>query len=241
MMPTLYIAGDSTAAQKSGGEKPMTGWGEFFHVHFGPEITVDNRAVNGRSTRSFLAEGRLEDIGKDFRSGDYLLIQFGHNDQKMEDPARYTDPETEYRQNLLTFIDFARSRGGYPVLLTSVSRRRFTSGGEPDPLAVGLYPEAMREVAAQTGTPLLDIFASSQQLYRVLGEEGSRQLFMHLPANAHPNYPEGVTDDTHFSKEGAARVAERVAEAIRQSPELTALGVYLRRPGLKTAEASSLL
>ncbi|OKP75544.1 hypothetical protein A3842_19840 [Paenibacillus sp. P3E] len=238
-MPTLYIAGDSTAAQKGGGEKPMTGWGEFFQEHFGPEITVDNRAVNGRSTRSYLAEGRLEDIAKDFRSGDYLLIQFGHNDQKVEDPARYTDPATEYRRNLLTFIDFARNYGGYPVLLTSVSRRRFTSGGEPDPLAIGPYPEAVREVAAQTGTPLLDIFASSQQLYRALGEEGSRQLFMHLPANDHPNYPVGITDDTHFSKEGAARVADLVAGAIRQSAELTALSVYLRRSGLRAAEVVS--
>lgn len=236
-MPTLYIAGDSTAAQKGGGEKPMTGWGEFLHEHFGSEITVDNRAVNGRSTRSFLAEGRLEDIGRDFRSGDYLLIQFGHNDQKVEDPARYSDPGMEYRRNLLTFLDFARSRGGFPVLLTSVSRRRFTAGGEPDPLAVGLYPEAVREVAAQTGTPLLDIFASSQQLYRVLGEEGSRRLFMHLPANGHPNYPDGITDDTHFCKEGAARVAGLIAEAISRSAELAALHVYLRRPRLKSAES----
>ncbi|MBW4081908.1 rhamnogalacturonan acetylesterase [Paenibacillus sp. S150] len=238
-MPTLYIAGDSTAAQKGGGEKPMTGWGEYLKEHFGPDIAVDNRAVNGRSTRSFLAEGRLTDIGNDFQSGDYLLIQFGHNDQKLEDPARYTDPGTEYRRNLLTFIEFARSRGGFPVLLTSVSRRRFTPGGEPDPLAVGPYPEAMRGVAAQTGTPLLDIFASSQQLYRKLGEEGSRQLFMHLPANSHPNYPQGITDDTHFCKEGAARVAQLVAEAIRQSAELAALNALLRLPGRRTADSRS--
>ncbi|QQZ60953.1 rhamnogalacturonan acetylesterase [Paenibacillus sonchi] len=236
-MPTLYIAGDSTAAQKGGGEKPMAGWGEFLQEHFSPKIAVDNRAVNGRSTRSFLAEGRLEDIGKDFRCGDYLLIQFGHNDQKVEDPARYTDPAAEYRRNLLTFIEFARSRGGYPVLLTSVSRRRFTAGGEPDPLAVGLYPEAVRETAAQTGTPLLDIFASSQQLYRELGVDGSRQLFMHLPAGGHPNYPQGITDDTHFCKQGAARVAELVVEAIPQSAELAALHAHLREPGFRAAES----
>ncbi|MNC46896.1 Rhamnogalacturonan acetylesterase RhgT [compost metagenome] len=95
----------------------------------------------------------------------------------------------------------------------------------------------MREVAAQTGTPLLDIFASSQQLYRVLGEKGSRQLFMHLPANGHPNYPEGITDDTHFCQEGAARVADLVAEAIRKSAELAALHAYLRQRGLSTGES----
>ncbi|WP_019909557.1 rhamnogalacturonan acetylesterase [Paenibacillus sp. HW567] len=226
-MPTLFIAGDSTAAQKGAGEKPMTGWGEYLQQHFSSAITVDNRAINGRSTRSYLAEGRLDDIGKDFRPGDFLLIQFGHNDQKKEDPARYTEPDTDYRRNLLTFVNFARSGGGFPVLLTSVSRRRFTPCGEPDPLAVGLYPEVMRKVAADTGTPLLEIFASSQQLYRLLGEEGSRQLFMHLPENGHPNYPQGITDDTHFSKEGAARVAALVADAIRQSAELRGLSEHL--------------
>ncbi|MHA6530623.1 rhamnogalacturonan acetylesterase [Paenibacillus sp. BAC0078] len=227
-MPTLFIAGDSTAAQKGAGEKPMTGWGEYLQQHFSSSITVDNRAINGRSTRSYLAEGRLDDIGKDFRPGDFLLIQFGHNDQKKEDPARYTEPGTDYRRNLLTFVNFARSGGGFPVLLTSVSRRRFTPGGEPDPLAVGTYPEVMREVAADTGTPLLDIFASSQQLYRLLGEEGSRMLFMHLPVNGHPNYPQGITDDTHFSKEGAARVAALVVDAIRQTAELRGLSAHLR-------------
>ncbi|WP_438491435.1 rhamnogalacturonan acetylesterase [Paenibacillus sp. IHBB 3054] len=222
-MPTLYIAGDSTAAQKGADQKPMTGWGEYLQGYFGPEITVDNRAINGRSTKSYLEQGRLADIEQDFQPGDFLLIQFGHNDEKQEDPARYTDPGKDYRLNLITFIDSARSRGGFPVLLTSVSRRRFTPQGDPDPLAVGAYPQAMREVAKLTGTPLLDIFASSQQLYRKLGIEESRHLFMHLPKSRHPNYPEGITDDTHFSNEGAKQVAELVAEAIRHSADLSTL------------------
>lgn len=226
-MPTLYIAGDSTAAQKGADQKPMAGWGEYFQGHFGPDITVDNRAINGRSTKSFLAQGRLADIERDFRPGDYLLIQFGHNDEKVEDLDRYTDPATDYRLNLIRFIDSARSRGGFPVLLTSVSRRRFTAEGEPDPLAVGEYPQAMREVAGVTGTALLDIFASSQALYRQLGAEESRRLFMHLPKAWHPNYPEGVTDDTHFCNEGARRVASLVAAAIRDSADLPELAQHM--------------
>lgn len=227
-MPTIYIAGDSTAARKAASESPMTGWGEFLHGHVGPEVRIENRAVNGRSTRSFLAEGRLAMIEQDFKAGDFLLIQFGHNDQKIEDPARYTDPDTEYRENLKVFIDSARSRGGFPLLLTSVSRRRFTVEGEPDPEAVGPYPQAMREVAAETGTPLLDIFASSQQLYRSMGVHASIQLFMHLPPGSHPNYPDGIADDTHFSQAGAQRIASLVAEAMEQTAGLSALQPYLR-------------
>ncbi|MFD1905377.1 rhamnogalacturonan acetylesterase [Paenibacillus rhizoplanae] len=157
-MPTIYIAGDSTAAQKGGGEWPMAGWGEYLQQYVSRKVRIENRAINGRSTRSFLAEGRLADMERDFLPGDFLLIQFGHNDQKLEDPLRYTEPHTDYRENLKVFIDSARSRGSFPVLLTSVSRRRFTTDGEPDPQAVGLYPQVMREVAGETGTPLLDIF-----------------------------------------------------------------------------------
>lgn len=109
------------------------------------------------------------------------------------------------------------------MLLTSVSRRRFTANGEPDPLAVGAYPAAMRQVAAETKTPLLDIFEASQRLYRSMGEKESQQLFMYLPEKTHPNYPAGITDNTHFSDKGAKQVAQLIAEAIRQCAELSAL------------------
>lgn len=217
MIQTLYIAGDSTAAIKGAGEKPMTGWGEYLQSYFGSSIQVENRAINGRSTKSFIADGRLDAIKKDFQAGDYLFVQFGHNDQKKEDPSRYTDPDTEYRHNLIQYIETARQLGGTPVLLTSVSRRRFLSDGALDPLAVGVYPAVMRQVAEETQTPLLDIFAASQQLYLTLGEEESKKLFMHLPEKEHPNYPNGVTDDTHFSDKGARQIVSLVVNAITQS------------------------
>ncbi len=232
----LFIAGDSTAALKGAAEKPMTGWGEYLQDYFGSAVEIDNRAVNGRSTKSFLAEGRLAHIEKDLQAGDYLFIQFGHNDGKREDPARYADHDTEYKDNLRRFVDAARRAGAAPVLLTSVSRRRFLADGTLDPDAVGPYPAALRQVAADTGTPLLDIFAASQQLFRALGDPGSRHLVMHLPAEAHPNYPEGVQDDTHFSDVGARQVARLVAQAIRQSDALAEL-----RACLKGTAAESLL
>lgn len=236
MTTRLFIAGDSTAAQKGATEKPMTGWGEHLQAHLDSTVHVDNRAVNGRSTKSFIAEGRLADIEKDIQAGDYLFIQFGHNDEKKEDPNRYTDPDGEYRLNLIQYIQSARERGGIPVLLTSVSRRRFTANGEPDPLAVGAYPAAMRQVAKETQTPLLDIFEASQQLYRSMGEKESELLFMHLPEKVHPNYPAGVADNTHFSDEGARQIAQLVAEAIRQNTELSALKHLMVQRNLDSSE-----
>ncbi|MFC7681405.1 rhamnogalacturonan acetylesterase [Paenibacillus sp. GCM10028914] len=228
MSCTLFIAGDSTAAIKGATEKPMTGWGEYLQDYFNPSVRINNQAVNGRSTKSFMAERRLEAIEKEMLAGDYLFIQFGHNDGKLEDPLRYADPSTEYQSNLEQFIESARRSNVTPVLLTSVSRRRFLEDGTLDPLAVGEYPDAMRQVAVSTKTPLLDIFAASQELYRALGVEGTRPLFMHLAEHAHPNYPNGIIDDTHFSDMGARKIAELVAQAIIQCDDLSKLQSYMK-------------
>ncbi|WP_237391694.1 rhamnogalacturonan acetylesterase [Paenibacillus dendrobii] len=228
MMHRLFIVGDSTAARKEACKKPMAGWGEYLADYLDAPVSIINKAINGRSTKSFLAEGHWAAIEQELRAGDYVFIQFGHNDEKKEDPLRYTDPAHEYRRNLLHYIGTARRLGGIPVLLTPVSRRRFMNADVPDPLAVGLYPAAMRETAAETGTPLLDIFAASQQLLQMMGHEHSEQLFMHLPQGNHPNYPEGIADDTHFSEEGAQHIARLVAETIAQSAALSGLHPYLR-------------
>lgn len=219
--------------QRGSDQKPMAGWGEYLQSHLDSQITVVNRAVNGRSTKSFLEQGRLADIMREFQPGDYLFIQFGHNDQKVEDPERYTHPGGEYRQNLHTFIHAARQLGGYPVLLTPVSRRRYIPSGELDPLAVGEYPEAMRQTAIETDTPLLDIFAASQSLYHRLGRDESKKLFMHLPAGASPNYPDGIEDDTHFCEEGAEAIARLVIEAMEQAPGLALLKSHIQKRELQ--------
>ncbi|ANF96315.1 GDSL-type esterase/lipase family protein [Paenibacillus bovis] len=232
--PTLFIAGDSTAAIKGASEKPMSGWGEYLQPYFGEAVTVANHAINGRSTRSFLAEGRLQHLSSKLQPGDYVLIQFGHNDQKADDPARYTDPDTDYRSYLQQFIDMIKQRGAAPVLLTPVSRRRFLPNGIPDPQAVGRYPQAMRQTAAALDIPLLDIFAASQQLYATLGEVDSRELFMHILSGQHPNYPDGIADDTHFSVQGAQAIAELVISAILQHPGLTALHSCIRHSPVHT-------
>ncbi|MEV6552165.1 rhamnogalacturonan acetylesterase [Streptomyces sp. NPDC051597] len=204
-MPTLHIAGDSTAAQKYADAAPETGWGMAlpFFLHTG--LRVANHAVNGRSSKSFLDEGRLTAILKVIRSGDLLLVQFGHNDEKRADPTRYTEPWSTYQDCLRTYVDGARAHGARPVLLTSVERRKFDAEGTARPTH-GDYPAAMRALARQTGTPLLDIQALSLALWQRLGAEETKKYF---------NWTATEQDNTHFNPPGAIAVARLVARRLR--------------------------
>ncbi|MFB6837910.1 rhamnogalacturonan acetylesterase [Streptomyces sp. NPDC056361] len=198
---TLFVAGDSTAAQKYADAAPETGWGMAlpFFLHRG--IAVANHAVDGRSTKSFLDEGRLEPIAAALCPGDLLLIQFGHNDEKAADPARHTDPWTTYQDNLRVFVEGARARGALPVLATSVERRKFAADGTAL-RTHGAYPAAMREAAAEADVPLLDIEALSLALWQELGPEATKTYF---------NWTATEQDNTHFNPPGAIEVARLVA------------------------------
>ncbi|MFI1978295.1 rhamnogalacturonan acetylesterase [Streptomyces wedmorensis] len=198
---TLFIAGDSTAAQKYADAAPETGWGMALPFFLQRGIEVANHAVNGRSTKSFLDEGRLEPILAAACPGDLLLIQFGHNDGKAADPTRYTEPWTTYQDNLRVFVEGARSRGALPVLATSVERRKFAADGTAL-RTHGAYPAAMREAAAASGVPLLDIEALSLALWQQLGPEVTKTYF---------NWTATEQDNTHFNPPGAIEVARLVA------------------------------
>ncbi|MFE6227966.1 rhamnogalacturonan acetylesterase [Streptomyces sp. NPDC057854] len=201
---TLFVAGDSTAAQKYADAAPETGWGMAlpFFVHHG--LTVANHAVNGRSTKSFLDEGRLAPIADALRPGDVLLVQFGHNDAKSTDAARYAAPWGAYQDNLRVFVETARARGARPVIATSVERRRFDAAGTAQ-RSLGDYPAAARAVAAASGTPLLDIEALSLELWQRLGPEGTKTYF---------NWTATEQDNTHFNPPGAIEVARLVAREL---------------------------
>ncbi|MFI8509926.1 rhamnogalacturonan acetylesterase [Streptomyces sp. NPDC085460] len=201
---TLFVAGDSTAARKYADAAPETGWGMAlpFFLHRG--ITVANHAVNGRSTKSFLDEGRLDAITAALRPGDVLLVQFGHNDSKSTDPARYAAPWGAYQDNLRVFVEAARSRGALPVIATSVERRRFDAAGTAQ-RSLGDYPAAARAVAAATGVPLLDIEALSFALWQRLGPEATKTYF---------NWTATEQDNTHFNPPGAIEVARLVAREL---------------------------
>ncbi len=210
----VYLAGDSTMAQKLAQRRPETGWGEKLQQYFDiDQVRVENWACNGRSTRTFLSEGRWQAIVDQLRPGDYVLIQFGHNDESKEKTDRYTPP-AEFRGNLERFVRDVRGQGAEPVLLTPVRRRKFDDAGKLVDTH-GEYPELVRAVARELGVPLLDLHERSAAVLERFGPEGSRQLFLQLKPGEHPNYPNGIEDNTHFSPVGAELIALEAAQAIR--------------------------
>ncbi|MEU6003090.1 rhamnogalacturonan acetylesterase [Streptomyces sp. NPDC047197] len=198
---TLYIAGDSTAAQKYTDAAPETGWGMALPFFLHDRVRVANHAMNGRSSKSFIDEGRLAVILKAIRPGDRLVVQFAHNDEKSADPTRYTEPWSTYQRYLMQYVDGARSRGARPVLATAVERRKFDAGGTALPTH-GDYPAAMRALAEAEDVPLLDVQALSLALWRKLGVEETKAYF---------NWTATEQDNTHFNPPGAIAVARLVA------------------------------
>jgi lysophospholipase L1-like esterase len=209
---TVWLAGDSTMAQKQPDKRPETGWGEALQPCFdSADVRIANRAMNGRSTRSFVAEGRWKAIVDSLKAGDYVLIQFGHNDEKVG-TANYSSPE-DYRRNLVGFAADVRARGGHPVLFTPVVRRRFEGARLVD--THGAYPDAARAAAAEAKVPLVDMTRASAALVEPMGPDSSRALWLHLEPGANPNYPAGVRDDTHFNPLGAQRMVGLAIDAMR--------------------------
>ncbi|MFE3603277.1 rhamnogalacturonan acetylesterase [Streptomyces sp. NPDC059142] len=231
---TLYLAGDSTAADKYRAAAPESGWGTALPFFLGKHLTVANHAVNGRSSKSFLDEGRLTPILGALRPGDLLLVQFGHNDEKDTDPTRYTEPWSTYQECLRRYVTGAREAGARPVLLTSVERRRFDAAGNSVPTH-GDYPAAMRALAAAERVPLLDLQAATLALWQRLGVARSQTYFNWLAPGESPNYPDGVADNTHFRPRGAIEVARLVALALRDERVLAPR--ELRRPGAEIPES----
>lgn len=210
---TLHIAGDSTAARKDAGAAPETGWGMALPFFLGRTLAVANHAMNGRSSKSFIDEGRLTVLLGGVRPGDVVLIQFGHNDEKTEDPARGTDPYTTYQEYLRQYVKGARDRRAEPVLITPVERRRFDGAGTAKPTH-GEYPAAMRALAAEEHVPVLDVQALSLARWQELGPDGTEAYFNWLEPGESPNYPDGKQDNTHFRPDGAVDVARTTARAL---------------------------
>jgi lysophospholipase L1-like esterase len=209
---TVYLIGDSTIANKLTTAYPEHGWGMPFKHFFDSSVTVDNRAKNGRSTRTFISENLWQPIADNLKEGDYVFIQFGHNDESKEKVDRYTRPEA-YKENLVKFIQQSRERKAIPILLTPVSRRKFVDGKVTETHAA--YTPLVFQVGQTQNVPVIDLDAKSRELYQSLGEEHSRLLFVHLKPGEHPNYPDGKEDNTHFNELGARKIAQLVLAEIK--------------------------
>lgn len=192
---------------------PRTGWGQALSEEKPAGIRVINCAVSGRSTRSFIHEGHLERIALCIEKGDVLLAQFGHNDEKLSDPLRGTEPEGEYTKNLSQMAALARAKGAGFALLTPVARRKWENQALLH--THGEYPGAMKRLAQAERIPLIDMEKKTEELLRRLGEEESRRLYMHI-APGHPNYPEGLADDTHLTDLGAHMFCSLVRDEITE-------------------------
>ena len=202
-MATVYYIGDSTVTYNRIDSWPQQGMSNALGLYLKEGVTLSPHGRNGRSTKSFLDEGAFEAIKQGMEPGDFLLIQFGHNDEK-DDPARHTDPQSSYKENLSYFIRRAREKGAYPVLITSIARRLFDEAGNFRPGSHGLYPEAVRELGRELGVPVADLTSITEEYLARVGENPSKGWFM---------WPK---DNTHLKPEGAMIMASFLAQELRR-------------------------
>lgn len=210
---TIWLCGDSTMSKKEKKTYPETGWGMPFVYFWDSTITVENLAKNGRSTSSFRNEGLWKKVTDGAGGGDYVFIQFGHND---EVPTKKTyTTEAEFKNNLKQYVSEARGKKAIPILLTPMARRKFDLNGKVEGTH-DVYSQIVRDVAKEEKVILFDMDKITQQLYQQFGVENSKWLFLQLKPGEHPNYPDGKEDNTHFNELGARLIAQLVLDEIKK-------------------------
>jgi lysophospholipase L1-like esterase len=210
---TVYIIGDSTAANKAKDKYPETGWGMELQPFFNAQVNVDNRALNGRSTKSFINEKRWEAILTTLKEGDFVLIEFGHNDEKIENQKVGTSL-ADFKLNLIKYVQETQAKKANPILLTPIVRRNFKDGVLTDTHKG--YPDVVRKLADSLHIPLIDMQRKTEKLISGLGDEPSKKMYNHVDSG-HVNYPKGLKDDTHLSPDGAKAFAALVAKGIKET------------------------
>ena len=214
--PVLYVIGDSTAAAYGPERYPLFGWAQVLDYYFDDNrLTVQDKAVSGRSSKSFLDEGRWTPIREALKPGDFVFIQFGHNDQKKSDPKRYTEPYTTYTEHLQRYIDDTRAAGASPILLTPINRNGWETQRKLTD-SLGDYPDAVRKLAKEAKVPLIDMHRMTARYFEKLGQEKTTRLFINLPAGLYPIYPEGKPDNTHLQEQGAYAISALAIKSIRR-------------------------
>ncbi len=211
----IYMIGDSTMANKPVNDNPERGWGMLFNRFFNDKVKVENHAMNGRSTKSFIDEGRWDSIMLKLKKGDYVFIEFGHNDEKKENPKVYAEAHTDYRKNLERFVNDTRLKGAIPILMTPVMRRRFDDKGNFFDTH-GEYPDVVRELAKTDNVLFIDMHRKTEKLIKEYGPEGSKALFLYIKPGEYKSLPKGRIDDTHSSELGAIKNCELAVEGIKE-------------------------
>jgi lysophospholipase L1-like esterase len=217
--PTIYIASDSTAQTYNSSSYPMSGWGQKLGAYFDANTTIANHAIGGRSSRSFIEQGRLTTILNAIKPGDYLFVQFGHNDASTGNPERYTSP-ADYKMYLRDhYMAGATARGATPVLLTPVNRLDYNTSTGRFNESFATYAAKVHELVNETGVARIDLGARSRTYLNSIGYDRARwEVFMHLRTGQYPNYPNGLADSTHFQDNGANQMARLVSEGAKALP-----------------------
>jgi lysophospholipase L1-like esterase len=214
--PKLHLIGDSTMANKpTDPPNPEHGWGQMLPEFFRDPAMVVNHAVNGRSTKSFIDEGRWQQVLDELHPGDFVLIQFGHNDEKIKDPKRGTTPYGTYADNLRRFIRETRAHGATPLLATPVVRRKWNAQGHLVDTH-GEYPDAMRSVAREEKVPLLELQKLTAAMEEQAGVEGSKKIHLWIAPGEYARLPDGRQDDTHYSAYGATQAAALAVQEMKR-------------------------
>ncbi|MEO6733561.1 MAG: rhamnogalacturonan acetylesterase [Ferruginibacter sp.] len=210
----VWLIGDSTMAWKKPQNEPESGWGEGLKHFINSRAIVHNHAASGRSTKSFIDEKRWQTIIDSIQPGDYVVIQFGHNDEK---PAAslHTDPFTTYKEYLKKFVDETRLKKGIPIICSSIIRRHFDSIGNLKNTH-GDYIEASRQIAAETKTIFIDMEARSRKLVTEMGSEKSKSLFLFCNPGEYSTRPTGVQDSTHLNHYGAEVIASLFIDGLKE-------------------------
>lgn len=221
----LHLVGDSTMADKQLlPNTPERGWGQLFPLYVNDELRIKNYAVNGRSSKSFRDEGKWREVINNVNEGDFVLIQFGHNDQKEQDSSRYAEANTDYKENLRAFVNEVRAQKAIPILATSIVRRQFNDNYELVDTH-GDYPQVVRDLGLELGVPVIDLHKSSSEIISKLGSEASKTMFLHYDAGVFDKFPKGVNDDTHLSATGASIICDQVVAEIKA--KVPTLATYL--------------
>lgn len=215
-IPTAYIAGDSTVqTYDASAYAPQAGWGQMLDRFFADDIAFANHAIGGRSSKNFITQGRLDEILRGIRPGDYLFTQFGHNDATQGVDDRYASP-ADYKEYLRTYVHGARQRGATPVLVTPVSRRSFDAATGEANISFPEYVDKMKELAAEEDVLLVDLSASSRAYLTEIGPEAAKAVFLWVDPGIFPNRPSGTQDDTHFQEYGAIQMARLIAQDVAE-------------------------
>jgi lysophospholipase L1-like esterase len=213
--PGVYLAGDSTVQTYDAGFAPQAGWGQMIDRYFDDKVSFKNHAIGGRSSKNFITQGRLDEILRVINPGDYLMVQFGHNDATIGVDDRYASP-ADYKEYLRTYVNGARQRGAVPILVTPVGRRDYDEATGKFNVSFPEYVAKMQELAAEENVALVDLSASSRAYYDAIGPEDTKSVFLYVDAGVYPNRPTGTVDNTHFQEYGAIQIARLVAGGVKQ-------------------------